>query len=47
MEGQVTFPFMLQNPLIREGEVTVKPYNLSLGQIWPHMLVEYKSFKLK
>ena len=39
MEGQVTFPFMLQHPLIMEGQVKVKPHCLSVGQIWPHMLV--------
>ena len=38
-EGQVTLPFMLQHPLITEGQVKVKPYCLSLGQIWPHTLV--------
>ena len=35
MEGQVTFLLLLQHPLITEGQVTVKPYGLSVGQIWP------------
>ena len=39
MEGQVTFPLMLKHTLITEGQVTVKPYSLSLGQIWPLTLV--------
>ena len=34
-EGQVTFLLLLQHPLITEGQVTVKPYGLSVGQIWP------------
>ena len=34
-EGQDTFLLLLQHPLIREGQVTVKPYGLSVGQIWP------------
>ena len=54
MEGQVTFTVLLPPPLIAEGhvtfpllitvgQVTVKTYCLSLGQIWPLSLVEYIS----
>ena len=46
-EGHITFLCLLLHPLIMEGQVTVKPYCLYLGQIWAPTLVSRYSLNVE